>query len=279
MSAAAYDFVHPDPFPVEAKGKLQGWLGDFAAAVARRWSAQLPFELQFEAQDHSTGPAAELTRSSGPGAVGVQVQVHAGPTGIAYSEIPIVAALVAGMLGDTVEQLPEGTELTPIETALFEVLCHEFLEALFETWPSKQTPKLRLGSAQPGTELRRVFAPFDPVIDLSWKVTIPCGDGLWHWIMPLRWVVDVIVRHEPPAPSTLRHPDIGAIPLEIRVWLGETELSVAELRGLRRGDVLLLDTAVDGELALDVNDRRLFTTRPVRVGSRQAVQIVERVDE
>ncbi len=279
MTATRFDFVHPDLFPSEAKEKLKRWLEDLGHAVSRRWAAQLPFQVSFEALPYRTAPADELTRAATPETVGVQLSADRVATGITYAPVPIVTVLVAGMLGDVMEQLPETAQLTPIETALFEVLCHEFAEAIGETWPSKQTPDVRLGQAQSGPELRRVYAPFDPVVDFSWKLSTDAGQAEWHWIMPLRWAVDRMVRHEPPGTSPLQYPDVTTIPLEMTVWLGETELSVAELRSLRRGDVLLLDTSVDGRLPVMVNDRCLFEGRPVRVGMRQAVEICGRADD
>ncbi len=279
MTAPRFDFVHPDLFPSEAKEKLNRWLADLGAAVARRWGAQLPFQVTFEAEPYATGPAAELTRAAGPEVVGVRLGLEGKGVGIAYAHVPIVTLLVAGMLGDVMDQLPEAAELTPIETALFEVLCHEFVEAIAETWPSKEVPELRLGHAQPGTELRRAYAPFDPLVQFSWKMTTDAGEGHWRWLLPLRWIVDRMVRHGAATPSRLQHPDITAIPLEMTVWLGETELSVAELRSLRRGDVLLLSTSVEGHLPVAINDRRMFEGRPVRIGLRQAVQITSRIEE
>ncbi len=69
------------------------------------------------------------------------------------------------------------------------------------------------------------------------------------------------------------------VALDLRVVLGEADLTVAELTRLEPGDIIPLESEAHGELAVCVGDRTRFLGRAGKVGRRLAVQIQARVDE
>jgi flagellar motor switch protein FliM len=61
--------------------------------------------------------------------------------------------------------------------------------------------------------------------------------------------------------------------LPIAVELGSTTIRVGELMDLRKGDVIRLDRAADGELTILAGNRARFVGRPGTLGGNRAVQV------
>lgn len=69
---------------------------------------------------------------------------------------------------------------------------------------------------------------------------------------------------------------LKTVPLTLRAVLGRAELTKAELTGLRRGDVIRLDTFIRQDLTVWVRDREFFSARAGTSGKHLAVQITGR---
>lgn len=277
MTVRPYDFLHPDPFPSEARNRLEQWLDRLAVTCARRWSDQVPFEVSVERDALLTARFEEIAKELDEDATAVPISLEGTRESALVIDQRVAVALVTGLLGDNVDELPPARPLTSLEMALLEAICGEFVEALADTWPSNEPPPLRLGTAGPASRVRRLFAPFDNSARIRLKVQIAGEQRPVDWIVPLRFLVRTLVRQDNPQAS-LSEPQISVLPLTVIAILGKAELTLAEVRSIRPGDVLLLDTAIDGYIRLAIEGKELLAGKPVRVASRQAVQIVGLLD-
>ena len=69
---------------------------------------------------------------------------------------------------------------------------------------------------------------------------------------------------------------LKTVPLTLRAVLGGAELTKAELTGLRRGDVIRLDTLIRQDLTVWLKDREFFSARAGICGKHLAIQITGR---
>ena len=69
---------------------------------------------------------------------------------------------------------------------------------------------------------------------------------------------------------------LKTVPLTLRAVLGGAELTKAELTGLRRGDVIPLDTLIRQDLTVWLKDREFFSARAGICGKHLAIQITGR---
>jgi flagellar motor switch protein FliN/FliY len=67
---------------------------------------------------------------------------------------------------------------------------------------------------------------------------------------------------------------IGHVQVRLTAVLGDTELSVSELYGLRPGSVLPLDQALDQAIVLKLDGKPVATANLVAVGDCFGVQVV-----
>ena len=72
---------------------------------------------------------------------------------------------------------------------------------------------------------------------------------------------------------------ISKAPIPIKAVLGNSTISVNDFLGLQRGDVIRLDTRMDGELSIYVGNMKKFTALPGASGDNYAVRITSVIRE
>jgi flagellar motor switch protein FliM len=179
-------------------------------------------------------------------------------------------------------------EMTDIELALVRNLVRTLLSSMREAWTNlaEIDPVVEETSANP--QLVQVAAASDIVVIVLLEVQVGNRLGtvslcIPHLVLePLMqrlsaqvWVVSN--RRQAVSPEVraqivdnLRHAKV-----KLSAVLGETLVTLDELRRLQEGDVLMLGPGAVEAVALDVVDQRTFTGRPGILGGRMAVQITE----
>ena len=66
---------------------------------------------------------------------------------------------------------------------------------------------------------------------------------------------------------------IGATEVQIEARLGRAEISLADLRGLRTGDILVLDTAIEQGASLSVAGQQIARASLTEVDGRHALSV------
>jgi flagellar motor switch protein FliM len=67
--------------------------------------------------------------------------------------------------------------------------------------------------------------------------------------------------------------NVEIVPLDVKVILGEIDLSVKEIVEMKIDDVLQVDTSASQPLMIQIADQRLFLGRVGKVGNRLGIQI------
>ena len=67
--------------------------------------------------------------------------------------------------------------------------------------------------------------------------------------------------------------------LSISVKLGTTELNIKKILNLKKGDVILMNTKVNGKLSVAIEDEEKFLGYPGIIGKKKAVRITDITNE
>ena len=70
---------------------------------------------------------------------------------------------------------------------------------------------------------------------------------------------------------------LEGVPLEIKVILGEIDMSLKDILQMSEGEIVQLGTSVNQPLLTQISDQRLFLSKVGRVGNRISVQIISAV--
>lgn len=120
------------------------------------------------------------------------------------------------------------------------------------------------------------FGPSPQTSMYSLDATLRCDSGRallrFRFSANLLFAVLPKARPTPSAGLATRRSAIAEEPVHIEAWLGETEVTLAELAKLQMGDVLLLSTSLAGAAHLSVLDETSkIPLRIGRVGQHRAV--------
>lgn len=278
-----HDFRKPGRLASSLEQGLRRWLRGTCKLTAERLNRQLPSAV--EVADLAVEGLRPLTALSAlpDGVQGYRLSLGLeGCEGLVVFSRPLLLALVAGMIGDSLTDLPADRELTVVEESLAEYLINGVLvPAVQETWPGQDALALRLLQREPNPKFSRVFPPEQGVVRWTAKISGSFGAQEWYVLLPQKPLQEGITQAtaaqaEPEAASEARPRIEGIVrvlPVDLAVTLGRVELSLSQLARLRKGDIVILDQRVTEPLPAAVAGEPKFRVWPGRVGSHQAVQI------
>jgi flagellar motor switch protein FliM len=185
----------------------------------------------------------------------------------AFVELPqqIAFVVLARLLGATAEEhhTPD-RPLTPIERRVLSKMVHELAAALGRCWPA-DAPAVQWAPAD-------VSPPAEqPVVVLRFATEVRRRVGRMRVCLPR--------SHLPAAegPQDDRPAGVGGAPLELSVDIEDAAIDPEDLRRLRRGDIVVTDTAADGEVIVKIAGIPKFAARLGTADGRRAIKIVRKL--
>jgi flagellar motor switch protein FliM len=280
MSIEHYNFHKPGRLAGDLEHRLMAWLGDACSMAPDKWSEHFPFPIELTVRALRTERPQEALAQLPESVVAYRAMLGAMATLVVLPR-PLVLALVAGILGDTVEKLPEDRELTSVEDSLCEFLFQQlFVAMLGESWPGAQPLTFGLGPRELLPRWTRMFALEEKVLVTTFKLHGSFGEAEWRLISPQKALLEQFALDGltgPFAPRATPRPQLEALvremPIDVAVTLGTLNLPIHQVTRLRPGDLLVLDQLVSEPLTASAGGVQKFRVWPGRVGARQACAI------
>lgn len=189
-------------------------------------------------------------------------------------------------LGGKVERKYEERQPTDIDQSLLRGLIEHMLGDIKAAWSKVVNIEPALEDSTVNQHWVQMVIGNERVMMLTFEITIQGHTGTLTIFIPfstLKPIMNVLNPHIWISGRREQKPDASAwgknrqklegVPLDVRVILGELDLSVQDILRLTEGDILQLGTSVNQPLLMQVSDQRLFLTRVGKVGSRLGVQI------
>ena len=278
MKVESYDFRKPSRLAGDLEQGTATWLEASSGLVTERCVKKLALRVEASFRSVETARPGEALARFDDAVVGYRVALNADEllTLIVFPR-RLALALVAGMLGDALQELPADRELTVVDVSLCELLVQHVLRCMQEGWPGTDPISAALRQAEPQPRRSRVFPPDENVVICSMGLKGSFGEDVWHWIIPQPGLARLFAR--PNAASKQSDTQqrvenlVHDMHVEVAVTLGAVELHVSQLANLREGDVVVLDQPVSQSLTATIDGAARYRVWPGRVGSRQALQI------
>lgn len=210
----------------------------------------------------------------------------------------ILIQLGAGTILSMVERLfggpvvSEVTErpLTTIEKSVLRRVMEKLLLDLARSWARFRALEPTIVNVESHPELLRFVAETEPLTVTTFEMRLAETAGFITLAYPEAYLQGVFLAPEEPEPSAEAEPApsglrdalgrrLGQTRVPIVVQLGAAKLRFRELAGLKLGDVIPLETTIDGLLTVMVGGVPKFLARPGQRGNRLAVSITGRCPE
>jgi len=195
---------------------------------------------------------------------------------------PIVDRLLGGTNAEIfIPQRP----LTAIEDRLVGRIIERALDNLAEAWADLIKIDFKVTGSESNPHLVQIVAPNEVVVVLGFEIKIGARAGTMSICIPFNVIEPVIGKlgaqswlaysrrpaesdNEKRVKQNLRHAGV-----EMKAFLGASEMTVADMLSLSRGDILRLDKLVDQPFVLQVEGKNKFAGRLGQLRGNRAIRI------
>ena len=286
-----YDFRRPDKFSKEHLRALQTIHEAFARIAASSLSAHLRTSIQMRVSSVEQAVYGEyIEQLANPTVINI---VSADPLpGRMIIEVNywLAFALIDRLMGGTGQVAQKPREVTDIEMVLLRTLVGNLMRSLHEAWLQMLPVNLNLEDLLFNPEIVQAALPGDVGVLLLFELRLGEASNIISMFIPYAMLEPVTAKLSSQIWFTAAHKDVVAaqddtrrqlekVELPVVVNLGTSTVSVREMLGLQKGNVIRLDASANQDLEVLVGGRHKFKARPGRVSRRLAVVITKAVLE
>lgn len=288
-----YDFKRPDKFSKDQMRTLQMIHETFARMVTTSLSAQLRAAAAVHVSSVDQLTYEEFIRSI-PSPTTLAI-INMDPLrGSAVYEIDpsISFSIIDRLFGGKGEQPKNiNRELTDIERSVMESVIVRMLGNLRESWSTLIDLRPRLGNIETNPQFAQIVPPNDMVVLVSFETKISESEGMMNFCIPYITIEPIvnklsaqywyssIQKAQSEENKEIIQQRLETVLLPIKCEVGEIEISIGDVLNLSEGDIVRLNTPINGEFIIKVGDRKKFKCLPGKVGNRVAVQIGETIED
>lgn len=283
-----HDFSKPSKFAKEHIKTLYNIHEIYARLVTTFLTGYLRTPVQVEVIEVQALPYNEFSNSiSNPAVLGV-IDFSPLNGSIIMDMSPVVAyALIDRILGGKGLAMERIRGFTEIELAIVERVIIQILSLLREPWESVIDIRPRLEKIETNAQFAQIVSPTETVSLITLGAKIGDAEGFINICVPYIVLEPVIgklstkmwysteKKEITPETKLALEKRIQNTLVPVRAVLGATEISVQEFLELQIGDVIPLDTNVNGDLNVMVGDLLKFKGKPGVKKNKVAIKIAE----
>ncbi len=198
----------------------------------------------------------------------------------------LVFALVENVFGGQGAQPKvEGREFTRIEQAIIDKVMQIVLEKLEESWRPVHDVKLEMVRSEINPQFAAIVPPSDVVVVINFEVELDASIGSMTICLPYATIEPIRSKlHASFQTERLEidHTWVSRLkdrlmetPLELRIKMGEAQITSNQLLRLKKGDIIVLDTDVEELLPCTVAGVVKYWGVPGTIKYNKAFQIVK----
>lgn len=283
-----HDFRRPNKFAKDHIRTLSIINENYARLLTNFLSGYLRTLVQVEVQTVQPLQYSEFTNSiANPAVLGI-VNFHPLPGSIIFEINPAIAyCLIDRILGGKGAGMDRVRGFTEIEIAILMRLMSQMLSLMREPWENVTEIRPVLDRIETNAQFAQLMSPNEMVALVTFTAKIGEVEGLINLCIPHMVVEPVMPKlstklwfsliekgsTEETRQSIENRVKETSIP--IIAVLGKTTLSVQEFLMLQEGDVLQLDTSIDGKLEVYTGNILKFYAKPGVRNKKTAIKITD----
>lgn len=283
-----HDFRRPSKFAKDHIRTLSIINENYARLLTNFLSGYLRTLVQVEVQTVQPLQYSEFTNSiANPAVLGI-VNFHPLPGSIIFEINPAIAyCLIDRILGGKGAGMDRVRGFTEIEIAILMRLMSQMLSLMREPWENVTEIRPVLDRIETNAQFAQLMSPNEMVVLVTFTAKIGEVEGLINLCIPHMVVEPVMPKlstklwfsliekgsTEETRQSIENRVKETSIP--IIAVLGKTTLSVQEFLMLQEGDVLQLDTSIDGKLEVYTGNILKFYAKPGVRNKKTAIKITD----
>ncbi len=281
-----YDFKRPEKFTKEQMRTLQMLHENLARSLSTYLATTLRTLVEIKVMSVEQLTYYEFTRSL---PLLTMLAIFDIPDwegrGLLECNLTLVFAMIDRMLGGPGTGIEEGRPLTDIEEGLVSQLMRQITSLYRDAWQTVTNVDFVLDSLETNPLFAQIVSQNETVALINFFARIGETEGMINICLPhmvLEQVMDKLTTrswyagqtriHDPRLAKRMRR-SIDQVDVTLRVNLGETTVSFADLLNLQVGDCIQLDAKTDSPVAIMVGSYTKFLGSVGKVGNSLGVRV------
>ncbi len=287
-----HDFRRPSKFAKDHIRTLQIIHENYARLLTNFLSGYLRTLVQVDVQTVQALQYSEFTNSiANPAVLGI-VNFNPLPGSVIIEINPVIAySLIERILGGRGYGVEKVRGFTEIEIAILMRLISQMLNIIKEPWENVVEVRPVLDRIETNAQFAQVMSPNEMVALVTFTAKIGDAEGLLNLCIPHMTVEPVleklstrlwfslIEKETTEEGRKLLKSKVEETKIPVTAVLGRTTISVNDFLSLQEGDVLTLNTDIDGKVEVLVGDILKFLGIPGVRNKKLSVKITDVVKE
>jgi len=284
-----HDFKRPSKFAKDHLRTLQIIQENYARLITNFLSGYLRTLVQIDVTSMEAVQFSEFTNSIANPAVLAIINFNPLPGNVIMDLSPSLAyALIERMLGGKGGgKIDKIRSFTEIEIAILMRILSQMLTYMREPWENVVDVKPTLNAIETNAQFVQIINPTEMVALATFHVKVGEVEGLMNLCLPhtvLEPVMDklstkiwfsMIEKGIDEETKSSLEKKVAETEVPIIAVLGKATLTVSEFLELQAGDVLQLDTSVDGDVQVMVGSLHKFNGKPGVKNKKAAIKVTE----
>ncbi len=289
-----YDFTRPDKFAKEHLRTLEVIHDNFSRLLNNFLSGYLRSVVEIEVLGSESLIYSEFTNAlSNPAIIGIvdfsplegQIIVDFSTT-LAFT---MIERVLGGSVNGTVN---DKRSMTEIEMSLVRTIMNKLITLLIEPWANIIELRPKLDTIETNSQFAQIISPSESMALITVKVSLGEVEGLInigypHFVLePILqnlssklWFSGTGKKELTEDEKVSLEKNVTKSTIDLKVELGNSNITVGEMLDLNRGDVIVLDTKVNEDLKVKVGDNIKFLAAPGKKNNNVAIRITHLNEE
>ena len=281
-----YDFKRPTKFSKEHLRTLEIIFEHYGRLLSTNLPVYLRKNVQVTVTSSETVIFSEFSNAlSNPLILGIVNFQPLGGTILVELASNLGFAMIDRMLGGQGEPLEKNREFSEIEMTIIEKMMVVCMQLMREPWKNVVDISPILERIETNSQFAQIIAPNDMIAIVTLNIKIGDVEGLMNVCLPfftLESVMDKLntkfwyanmQEQDDEEYNDFIEAMIRRVDIPVKAVLGKSKISLNDFVNLQLGDIIRLDSDVNGDLNIYVGNIKKFTALPGTNKDRYAVRV------
>lgn len=287
-----YDFKRPVKFSKEHLRTLEIIFEHYGRLLSTNLQVYLRKNVQVSVNSSETVTFSEFSNAlSSPVILSIVNFAPLSGNIIMELSLNIGYAIIDRMLGGKGTALEKAKDFSEIEMAILEKILVVCMQMLREPWKNVVEINPVLDRIETNPQFAQIIAPSDMIAIVTLNIKIGDVEGLMNICLPFFTLEDIMDNLNTKFWYSTIHEStdenyqaalealVKRVSVPVRAILGTSSVSVNDFMNLQTGDIIRLDSEINGDLIVYVGNIKKFTAVPGSSKEKYAVQVTSVLGE
>lgn len=287
-----YDFKRPVKFSKEHLRTLEIIFEHYGRLLSTNLQVYLRKNVQVSVNSSETVTFSEFSNAlSSPVILSIVNFAPLSGNIIMELSLNIGYAIIDRMLGGKGTALEKAKDFSEIEMAILEKILVVCMQMLREPWKNVVEIEPVLDRIETNPQFAQIIAPSDMIAIVTLNIKIGDVEGLMNICLPFFTLEDIMDNLNTKFWYSTIHEStdenyqaalealVKRVSVPVRAILGTSSVSVNDFMNLQTGDIIRLDSEINGDLIVYVGNIKKFTAVPGSSKEKYAVQVTSVLGE